>query len=71
MYKERENVVAPIIDFLMVPILSVGKRLSSDLSKINIITFIFDFILEAPFKAIFEVFEEWFGFMKSKREEIA
>ncbi|NCN58991.1 hypothetical protein COW99_03165 [Candidatus Roizmanbacteria bacterium CG22_combo_CG10-13_8_21_14_all_38_20] len=70
-YKEKGNVFAPIIDFLMVPILSVGKRLSSDLSKINVITFIFDFILEAPFKAIFEVFEEWFGFMKSKREEIA
>lgn len=70
-YKEKENILAPIVDFMMVPILSVGKRLSSDLAKINVITFVFDFILEAPFKAVFEVFEEWFGFMKSKREEIA
>jgi len=70
-YKEKESIISPILDFLMVPILSVGKRLSSDLAKINIITFVFDFILEAPFKAIFEVFEEWFGFMRSKREEIA
>jgi hypothetical protein len=69
--KEKDGILTPIIDFLMLPILSVGKRLSETMGKINIITFVFDFILEAPFKAIFEVFEEWIGFLRKKREEIA
>lgn len=70
-FKEKEGILTPITDFLMLPILSVGKWLSEEIGKINIIVFIFDFILEAPFKAIFEVVEEWVGFLRTKREEIA
>lgn len=70
-FKEKEGVLTPVTDFLMLPILSVGKWLSEEIGKINIIVFVFDFILEAPFKAIFEVVEEWVGFLRSKREEIA
>lgn len=70
-FKEKEGILTPVTDFLMLPILSVGKWLSEEIGKINIIVFIFDFILEAPFKAIFEVVEEWVGFLRSKREEIA
>lgn len=69
-YRKKEGILSPVIDFLMLPILSVGKKLSVEIGKINIITFIFDFILEAPFKAIFDVFEEWIGFLRTKREEI-
>lgn len=69
-FAEKDGLFAPIIDFLLLPILSVGKWLSEEIGRINVITFIFDFILEAPFKAIFEVFEEWIGFLRTKREEI-
>lgn len=69
-FKEREGILTPAIDFLTLPILTVGKRLSEEVAKLNFITFIFDFILEAPFKAIFELFEEWVGYLRSKREEI-
>jgi hypothetical protein len=52
------------------PILSVGKFLSRSLSHLNFITFIFDFIIEAPFKMIIEVIEEWISFVRQKRDEI-
>jgi len=50
--------------------LALGKFFSSGLSKLNFFIFIFDFIIEAPFKLIFEVVEEWIGFVKKRKEEI-
>lgn len=52
------------------PVLSVGKVLSSGISKINIFGFVFDFFIEAPFKLIVEVVEEWVRFVRERREEI-
>lgn len=69
-YAERERAFGPIIDFLFLPILKVGQWLSRELSQINVLIFVFDFIIEAPFKAFFYVIEEWISFVKIKREEI-
>lgn len=66
---EKEGILSPVKDFFTLPILSLGKWLSSEIGKLNIFIFIFDFIIEAPFKAIFEIGEEWINFMKSKKEE--
>jgi len=68
--EEKESFFSPFVDFFFMPILSIGKFLSSEISKINILIFFFDFILEAPFKLIFEIFEEWISFVKHKKEEI-
>ena len=67
---EGEAVFRPFTDFFLMPILSVGKFLSRSLSHLNFITFIFDFIIEAPFKMIIEVVEEWISFVRQKRDEI-
>lgn len=66
---EREGILSPIRDFFMLPVLSLGKWLSSEIARLNIFIFIFDFIVEAPFKAIFEIGEEWINFMRGKKEE--
>lgn len=68
--EEKESVLTPIIDFFFVPILSVGKFLSSEIAKLNIFILIFDFLIEAPFKLIFEIIEEWINFVKARKEEI-
>jgi hypothetical protein len=67
---ERESFFEPILSFILLPILNVGKILSSEIAKINFLVAVFDFIIEAPFKAIFEIFEEWFSFMRQKKEDI-
>lgn len=67
--KEKEGFSSPFIDLISLPFLRVGRWLSSKLSKINVVVFIFDFILEAPFKAFIQVFEEWIIFLREKREE--
>ena len=59
-----------LVDFFSLPILRVGQWLSTSISRINIFIFIFDFIIEAPFKLFLNVLEEWFAFMKEKKEEL-
>lgn len=66
----KKKITAPIVDFLFMPFVRVGRRFAEGISQINIFLFIFDFIIEAPFKGLFGFFEQWFLFLQNKREEI-
>ncbi|KKS21656.1 MAG: hypothetical protein UU78_C0033G0004 [Candidatus Roizmanbacteria bacterium GW2011_GWC2_41_7] len=66
----RESFLSPVADFFLLPILNVGKWLSNEVARFNFFIAIFDYLIEAPFKTIFEVFEEWFSFMRRQKEEI-
>lgn len=67
----RDNAFTPIFDFFFLPIIRVGQWLSGEvLTRFNFLIFIFDFIIEMPFKAIVEVFDEWVHFVRLKKEEI-
>lgn len=59
-----------VMDFFSLPILRVGQALSQSISRLNIFIFFFDFIIEAPFKLFLNVLEEWFSFMKEKKDEL-
>ena len=68
--EKRQGIITSLLDFIFLPILRAGQILSGSIAKLNMLVFIFDFILEAPLKTIFDVLEEWFRFIKAKREEI-
>jgi hypothetical protein len=67
---EKESVFSPVIDFFFMPVLSLGKFFSGGLARLNFMIFILDFLIEAPFKLIFEVVEEWITFVRKRKEEI-
>jgi hypothetical protein len=67
---EKEGILTPIVDFFFMPILSLGKFFSGGLARLNFMIFILDFLIEAPFKLIFEVVEEWITFVRKRKEEI-
>ena len=69
-FGDRQGLLEPMIDFFFLPILWAGDMLSKEIAKINFFIFLFDFILEAPLKVIFEVIEEWIHFIRTKKEEI-
>ncbi len=69
--EDKESVLSAIIDFFFLPFLRVGRWLSEGFSKINIFIFVFDFILEAPLKSLIAIAEEWFTFIREKKDEIA
>lgn len=68
--EEKESIFTPIFDFFFMPILSIGNYLSKEVARLNFFIFIFDFIIESPFKLIFEVVEEWIAFVRKRKEEI-
>lgn len=68
--KEKESILTPVVDFFFMPILSLGKFFSTEIAKLNFFIFIFDFLIEAPFKLVFEVVEEWISFVRQRKEEI-
>ncbi|MEK7570112.1 MAG: hypothetical protein AAB515_01560 [Patescibacteria group bacterium] len=69
--ERRENIFLLLLSFVSTPILRVGQWFSKKVPKVNLFIFLLDFIIEAPFKIFVEVVEEWFSFLKEKREEIS
>jgi hypothetical protein len=67
---EKHGILTPFVDFFFMPILSIGKFLSTEIGKLNFFIVIFDFIIEAPFKLIIDIFEEWISFTKARKDEI-
>ena len=67
-YQEaREGLLSSLVDFLFLPIIRVGQWLSTQIGRLNVLGFIFDFIIEAPLKAFLEVIEEWVHFVRVKK----
>jgi len=67
---DKENILSYVFNNLTLPFLSTGVYLSKGLAKINFLTVILDFLIEAPLKTIIEVVEEWTSFIREKREEV-
>ena len=65
---EQQGWLTPVIDFFFMPIVRVGRHLTEGISQINILLFVFDFLIETPFKGLFAFFEQWFLFLHTKRE---
>lgn len=68
--EEKEGFLSSLVDFFFLPVVRVGQWLSQQISRLNILGFVLDFIIEAPLKAFLEVVEEWARFVRVKKEEI-
>ena len=67
----RRGIFGSLFDILMLPIVRAGSWLSVKVSKINVFIYFFDFIIEAPYKVALRFMEEWFVFIRDKKEEIS
>lgn len=68
--KVRPTFFMMFVDSFFLPIMQVGRWLSFNISRINIFVFIFDILIEVPLQALIEITEEWFTFIKEKKEEL-
>lgn len=66
----KPGLFTPFIDFLFIPIVRVGRMFTDGISQINVIVFLFDYVIEIPFKAIFGFFDQLFWYLHTKREEL-
>lgn len=69
--EKHEGPFAFLIDFFTIPVLRVGRWISMRAPKVNIMLFIFDFLIEAPFKSFLAILEELTSFLREKKEEIS
>lgn len=69
-YRPRVDRRSSLTDTLMLPMVVVGSFLSREVSKLNFLVFIFDFILEAPLKTILRFLDSWADFLSGKRDEV-
>ncbi len=68
--ERKENILTFLIDLFYMPIIIAGKWLSRGFSKLNVFIFIFDFILEAPFKILVEIADDWTKYVRERRENM-
>jgi len=66
----RRGALKALSDFLFFPILQTGKFLSINFSRINVFVMFLDIAFEAPYKIILQYLDEWFSFLREKRDEI-
>ena len=66
----KEGALGLFMSFLFLPILEFGRYLTTHISQLNIFLFLMDLVLEAPFKFFIDIIEEWFVFIRDRKEEI-
>jgi hypothetical protein len=67
---EKQGLGTLMVDFLFMPIIRVGRRLTQSIAQVNIFLMLFDFFIEAPFKSLFAFFDQWFYYLHAKTEEL-
>lgn len=68
--KKRERFLWLFIAQFFDPIMRLGQWLSFKIARINVLVFLFDMLIELPFQAFIDITEEWFSFMKEKKEDL-
>ncbi len=68
--KEKEGFLQGLLDFFGLPIIQVGKWLSGQISRFNILILLLNVFIEAPFQVFVEFIEQLRTFWKEKKEEI-
>ena len=67
--REKEGMIGVLIDTLSMPFVRIGKWMSINFSRVNVFIFLFDVIIEAPFKVVVRFIRQWAGFIRKKKEE--
>jgi hypothetical protein len=68
--ERKENILTFLLDLFYMPIILVGRWLSSNFSKINVFIFFFDFIIETPFKVLMEIADDWTKYVRERRDNL-
>jgi len=66
----KESFITAFIDLFSLPIIQVGKWLSGQWAKYNVIIIAINFLIDLPLQSFVEFLEQWRAFLKEKKEEI-
>lgn len=57
-------------DFLYLPFVVVGRKLSEGYARFNVVAIILDMLIELPLKTVLQVTRRWSAFISSKKDEL-
>ncbi len=66
----REGFLFNLFDIFSLPMIQVGRWLSRNLVRYNVLTLVLNFLIEVPFQMFVEFLEQWRGFLREKKDEI-
>jgi hypothetical protein len=67
---DKQGLGTLLVDLLFMPVIRVGRKLTESISQVNIFLYLFDFLIETPFKLLFAFFDQWFYYLRGKSEEL-
>lgn len=67
---EKRTGLGVLWGVIMTPFIRFGQWLSDRYSKVNIFMLILDFIIEAPFKTLLRLYEQWTAFLREKQDDV-
>ena len=67
---EAQTTASILRDFIYMPFVAVGQKISETYSKINIVSRIMDMFIELPLKTIVSFLRRWGSFMSTKRDDL-
>lgn len=70
MFTPYQNFFDAIRDFFYTPFIMVGRWISDNYAKVNIITLFLDMAIELPLKTILRMVRQWMRFLNEKRDEM-
>lgn len=66
----EQNGVSLVRDFLYLPFVVVGRWISENYAKVNIVTLILDMAIELPLKTVIRLVQQWGKFISTKQDEL-
>lgn len=66
----KQSTISALRDFLFMPFTFLGKWISDNYQKINVVTLVLDIFIELPLKTVLRLFRQWMGFIDDKKERL-
>ncbi len=70
MVKEKETFLNTLVDFFAFPIIHLGRWLTIRWKRYNILSILFNALLDMPYSIFVEFIEQWRYFLKEKKEKL-
>lgn len=68
--ERKENFLTFIVDIFSLPILNLGKWFSNKWKRYNVLSVIFNALIDMPFSTFINFLESWRSFLKEQKEKI-
>lgn len=66
----KAGTIQLIRDFLYMPFIVLGRWLSEEYKKVNIVALVLDTIIELPLKTVLRLVRQWMKFLNDKKDEL-